>query len=346
MNKTHKLNYLSLLYFILRSSFLSILTPLILRQKENSLITMITGILLGFLFFLIYIHFTKKYSNQNLFEILESVLGQKIGFLLSSFFILSCLFYMALLFLNLTNFIYTEYLHETNFYILLLLIFIFVFYVTNKNIESLFKSAFIFFILSIIFFIIKAIGIFYDVDLSYLYTNLHIDIKTSFYYGIYSILPIFCLCIAPINKIKDHDNLIKYQIITYFLTSLILLLSMFFIITILGPNLANAYFYPEFHLLKSVKLLGFIEKIESILSIGFIFDLYLCLVLLSFTLKEYFKRYSKKFLYVVTFILLFIFCSIYSLSNIKFLVEITFDLFVILLLIFNLILINDKLKNY
>ena len=346
MNKIQKSNYLSLLYFVLRSSFLSILTPLILRQKENSIITMISSIFLGFLFFLVYVYFTKKNPNKNLFEIFESVLGKKVGFILSSFFILSCLFYLSLLFLNLTNFIYTEYLHETNFYILLFLIFLFVFYVTNKSIESLLKGSFIFFIISVFLFVIKTIGIFYDIDLSYLHTSFHIDLKTSVSYGIYTVLPLFCLLIIPIHNIKNNKFLITKQILTYFFTTFILFLNIFFIITILGPNLANAYFYPEFHLLKSVRILGFIEKIESILSMSFIFDLYLCLVLICFVLKEYFKRYFNKLLYFSVFIFLFIFCSIYSISNIKFLVEITFDLFIILLFIFSLILANDKIKDY
>lgn len=346
MNKVHKLNYLSLLYFVLRSSFLSILTPLLLKQKENAFITMILGILLGFLFFMIYLHFTNRYQKNNLFEIIEMIFGKVIGFILNSFFILSLLFLMSLLFLNLTNFIYTEYLHETNFYILLFLVFLFVFYVTSKNIESLLKSSFIFLILSILLFMIKTIGIFYDIDLSYLHSTFHVDIKTSLYYGIYMNLPLFCLLIFPIDRIKDHQNLKKYQIFTYFFTNCILLLSMFFIITVLGPNLANAYFYPEFHLLKSVRILGFIEKIESILSMSFIFDLYLCLVLLCFTLKEYFNKYFNKYVYDIIFILLFVFCSIYSLSNIKFLTQITFDLFSILLLIFGLIFIKNKVcKN-
>jgi len=344
MNKLHKLNYLSLLYFILRSSFLSILTPLLLKLKYEGFFVMMIGIIVGFLLFMVYVSFTSHDPNSGLFDHIENFFGKKIGFILNTLFMISMLFYMALLFLNLTNFIYTEFLNDTSFYILLFLIFLFVFYVTTKDMETLCKSSFLFFILSILLFVIKFLGIFSDINFSYI-TSSHLHhsyIKEWLSYGLYSITPLFCLSIIPMNNIKNNENIKKYQIFTYFFTSLMLLLSLFFILTVLGPNLANAYYFPEFHLLKSVKILGFIEKIESILSMGFIFDMYLCLVLLSFTLKSYMKKYFHFYFFPISFILLFFFCSFYSLSNIQFLVEITFYLFLISFLIFTFIYFKNK----
>jgi len=66
-----------------------------------------------------------------------------------------------------------------------------------------------------------------------------------------------------------------------------------FILSIYGVNLATLFQYPEFHLLKRLSLIGFIERFEDVLSIQWIFGYILAIVLSLYAVKKYICSYLK-----------------------------------------------------
>jgi hypothetical protein len=61
---------------------------------------------------------------------------------------------------------------------------------------------------------------------------------------------------------------------------------MLIITTVFGPKLVFLYQYPEFHLLKQVAILGFHTRLESILALQWIYDVFILVTLGIFFLKE------------------------------------------------------------
>ena len=55
---------------------------------------------------------------------------------------------------------------------------------------------------------------------------------------------------------------------------------------ILGANLVDIYRYPEYMTLKKIKLFNFVEKVENIVSITWIFDLFITLAVSGNNMKE------------------------------------------------------------
>ena len=193
MNKISQLNYLSLFYFLLRSSFFPLLLPLLLPLENISLLSMILAILFGYFLLTIFFTVQNRFADKNILDAMEDGFGKKIGFFINSFLCFVVFLLMVIQMLHLTNFIYTEYLNETSFFVLVLLFFLSTFYVAHKGLESLCKSCFLFFILSIFLFLVKCFGVISEVDPMYLlpFKITHPFLKETFSFCTFYILPLF-----------------------------------------------------------------------------------------------------------------------------------------------------------
>lgn len=70
-------------------------------------------------------------------------------------------------------------------------------------------------------------------------------------------------------------------------------MAFFFVVAVLGPELAQLYQYPEFHVLKRISIGGFIERVESTLSLRWIFYIFTTLVFGLYFIKQYIKTTFK-----------------------------------------------------
>ena len=97
------------------------------------------------------------------------------------------------------------------------------------------------------------------------------------------------------------------MIITYVIANSIMLIVFFLILTVLGPNLANLYQFPEYDLLKKVSLVGFIERTETTVSLRWIFYIFIMVVMgitfISKYIKHTFKIKNKKTKRIINYIL-------------------------------------------
>ena len=87
----------------------------------------------------------------------------------------------------------------------------------------------------------------------------------------------------------DNQHYNRNVIITYFLSSITLMLTTFFIISIFGPHLALLYQYPEYHLLKLINISGFISRVEGIIALHWLFDLFSFIVMGLYFIIKYIK---------------------------------------------------------
>lgn len=295
MNKIHITGYSALLYFIYRSTFLTISLPMLLPFHGDSLLICLFGSILGFFLFLGYLYlFEKKQENSIIVWIHKKGKG-KLGFFINTFLMILILLFSFFLLHNLIDFIQFEYLQNTPTFLLYFLIFGTVLFLGFQDFDTISRASFIFLLISIFFYFIKIIGLFDSVQIQNIKPIFQKDIFSLFFssirYAIYTTLPLFLLLLVSKENIIPKKNVIKKTKWVYIITSLALFIQLFLILTVMGSHMLSIYVYPEFHLLSNVRILGFLDRLGPILSIQWIIDMVLCIALCFIYAKSYFFHY-------------------------------------------------------
>lgn len=267
-------------YFIMRCAFVGItINNLILIAKQDSYISIIFGFILGFIPLLLFLYIMDYRKNYNFPELITHLFGKVIG---KGINILLCIFMMSLsiiIFWNLTNLINSQYLSKTPAIVVGTVFFFPTIYLLFKGPSVIGKSSVILFYFSIILCVLPFIGLIFQINIGNIFPILDEGLipvlKGTHQYLANNILPIFLIMSFPKDMIHDQKKFNKRIIITYCIVGFILFSTFFLTLSIFGVKLATLYQYPEFHLLKRVSIIGFIQRIESTLSIQWIFDLFM-----------------------------------------------------------------------
>lgn len=95
----------------------------------------------------------------------------------------------------------------------------------------------------------------------------------------------------------------QHMLKTYAISCIILIATIIYINGILGEELVHIYRFPEYMVLKQLKLFRFIEKVENILSIAWIFNIFILLMMSIHSLKELLPNKKPKL--ITSIILIF-----------------------------------------
>lgn len=95
----------------------------------------------------------------------------------------------------------------------------------------------------------------------------------------------------------------KYMLTTYSLTCLLIIATIIYVNGILGEEIVHIYRFPEYMVLKQLKLFQFIEKVENILSIAWIFNIFILLMTSIHSIKELLPNKKPKIITVIILIL-------------------------------------------
>jgi hypothetical protein len=156
-----------------------------------------------------------------------------------------------------------------------------VIYILSKKELVIYRISSILFFILLFFFIISIIILLPNIELSNLmYTNTSIKdvIISSIYYAILSTVPTF---------ITRKDNTYNIDIRkTYIFSSISLLLLIFIIYLIIGPDLANIIRYPEYIALKSIHISEVLTNIENMFSLVWLIDLLMFIISSANRIKD------------------------------------------------------------
>lgn len=279
MKKINLSNYNTLLFFLFRASFVGACSAnLLMIAKQDSLISLIFASILGFIPLIIYYLLIKSYPRKNIIEIINEVFGKTFGTIINIILGLFVLFHSSLIFRNLINFISSQFLYQTPDLIIGSIFIIAIIYSLYQGIHAITRSSTILFYIFSFLFITSLIGLTNQVDLSNFLPVLEHGIspvvKGTYNYLTFNILPVYILTIIPYNEIDKHNKFLKNTIIFYILSILSIIIVCFSIIAVYGIKFSNLIEYPEFHLLKRIDIFGFLQRIENILAIQWIFDIY------------------------------------------------------------------------
>ena len=185
-----------------------------------------------------------------------------------------------------------------------------VFRACKKGLTTIAKVGEILMPISFILFIFAGLGLikYFKVEsfLPVLTTNTPSLLKGTLYYTFYSTAPFLLLLNVETKKNK--------YVLKYLFSSLTVIIMALFIIGVLGPNLIKIYRYPEYMTLKKIKLFDFIEKVENIISVAWLFDLFMTLSIAGNNLKECLPKKGLKVTFPILLFLLYLvtlLCGIY-----------------------------------
>lgn len=286
------LEYNSLLWFIIRGCFIGVsLNNIIYISKQDSTISVLLAILLGFIPLMLYF-FIRNYEPNLTIADKNKLLFNRFGKVINIFEALLALGFSIMILGDLTHFISSQFLYHTSSIIISISFMILIVYALLKGLTAISKASLIVFYICIIIALLIMIGLIFNINITnfqpILYNGLNPVFKSSLIILAYNILPIFFLLAIPKNNVRQDNT--KINIIFYLISMLSILNTSFMTIAIFGVDLSLLYEYPGFHLLRQVNIGEFVDRIEIFLSIEWIISmcimLMFCLYFCNYTLKK------------------------------------------------------------
>lgn len=295
---TSKLENFSVNYFLTRALFLGIgFSVIIGLSKQDSFLSFSVGTLIGSLL-IFFINKIQKYKGEKtLSDVLKEMKG--LGIFLR---IILILYALALLCEGLTFiqlFASSFFLIRTPIWFISLPLAILLIRIAKNGPTTTFRVATCLFPISVLLTLLSLCALCGYANLeniSPILVTPPIDfLKSVFYYTTLSVSPSILMLIT--NKSKSTWS--------YLFGSFTLIAKMFLIIAIVGPLLASIYRFPEYIILKEIKILDFIEKIENIVALSWIFDVFVYLSMASLMAKELIPKKGRHVLHAILVLLCF-----------------------------------------
>ena len=319
-------------YFVSKSSMFGIGYFLLLNiNNKNAYISIILGTILviGIMYF--YSLIRNNIKNNNLIKVLKS------SFIGNIYNILLILFYLYLLCITIlifTTFINSFYLIKTPKLFIIIPFILLSIYLSFKEKRVLTDlSVLMFYFSLLIVFIFSLLLIPYNEFSNIMpilnYNTNNILIGSLIYASITSI---------PLILTINYDNNFKDTLKNYLIASLLNLLIILGCTLSLG-NLINIYRFPEYAVLKQIRLLDFIENIENISTFGWYAESFVFISLIIANIKEALPRKYNKFSLSIITLLSVILASIIIGNNYELLLKL-FYLHPVILFIFLFIFIS------
>lgn len=274
---------------LITALFPGIINPLLLNISKNaSLISLLISMFLGTIPLFMILTISKSITTESLNDYIINnfgVLGKVLNVILMAIAIF-------ILFLNswlIIDFIISQFLTRTSYYFIAIVFFTIIGYTINKGIETTSRTIFV--LTGLVSIIMVALWI-----CLIPYTNLnnlkpYIDvtstriIKSSILNTVYISMPlVYLLDLKHITS--DKENFEKRIIKGYTISSLIILVFIFFILAVYGIELSTILTYPIYALFKKIQILGFIERIENFAAIQIIVVFYIQAAYLIYYIKE------------------------------------------------------------
>lgn len=264
----------------------------------DSWLTIIIAYLIGLIPLFLTIYIANYKPNLNIFEKNLNLFG-KLGIIINISISIIYLTIAITLLYNVTSFINTQFLYHTPMFLTSFLLITLAIYGTSKGINVISHLSIILMTGNIILFILSTTSLIQEIHIDYLLpilkTNPHNILITSIKLAIINTLPLFIILIIPKNNITNQEKYNKSIIITYILGMLISFIIITSTITTLNIYLTKVFEYSEYIALKKIKLFGFLERVENIISIKWITESFIYITLIIYSLT---KNINKKHNYI------------------------------------------------
>ncbi len=335
----------SVVYFLTRSLFLGFGISLLFSiSSKDAYLGAICGLLVGIFLTFIYSYLIKKKGDKSILDILSNkgILGIIVRIILIAVSFIILLYMLV----SYKEFVGAFLLVNSPELYFLIPIIILTLYLALKGFKIISRVASCLIPFSIILSLISFVGlvVFFEPSnfLPILSTKFDGFVKTAFAFAGISFLPNL-LTIHLKGDIKGYTKI-------YILASSFIILTIICVNGVFGPALVNIFRFPEYMVLKQLKLFKFIEKIENVISCSWILDLFITMSMAIFSLKELIgTKHAKKITIALVLGALFILEIFFDTDYINelkiYYILPNLSLILILLTLFSLYLVLRKIKD-
>ena len=291
MKKTSYLELASIVIIQTVTTFFGISISILKEDAGiNSWLSALISYIIGIIPILIIIYISNYNKEERLNEKINSLFGKKIGFIINILFSLLLLSLGITLLYNINNFILSQFLYRTPFLVSCTLLMILIIYSANKGINVITKVALLLLMINIGLYTINILALVEHIDITnfmpILKENTSNIIPSAIKISCINYLPLLTILIIPKNKLTVPKSYTKTIIIAYIIGAII---SFGLVITtfgVLGIDLVNTFEYSEYIVLRKIKILGFLERIENIISLQWIIGSYVYLTIIMYTISK------------------------------------------------------------
>lgn len=310
--KTESLCISSIVYHLLRTSAVGIsYTNILFHAKENGYLSVIIGFVFGFIPLLIYLYIMDSNPDLNIVQVNEKIFGKFFGKIINTVLCLFIFLFTIITFWNLGDFVNSQFLNATPTLAITIAFLIPIIYILYKGFNTIARTALILFYVNILAFLLIVFSLTPQIELNNLLPFMEDGIvpilKGSYNFVAYNLLPLFILTIIPKKNIINNNKTKKHFIFMYMLSSLAIILIILMITGIFGINLAQTFAYPEYHVLKRISLFNSLQRLESMISLTWLFAFYITLSLSLYyvceNIKVTFNITNKKIISIIILII-------------------------------------------
>jgi len=289
----------SMLTFCIISPILGISSYNVIKLAEVDLIpAIIIGFLIGIIPLLMYFYINNYKKELAIHELTIKIFGKPIGIIVNTLLLIFASIIASTFMFDLVTFITTQFLSETPFLLIGILFSLVVIYAIHKGIETISRVSLILITINAILFLIAVFGLFQSAQLDNLKPYLEYGLTRPFKGGIHvlliNIVPLFLLTMISKNEITDQKKIKKNIILAYLFSFIICFGVGFFTMSVLGINLAKIFQYPEYIVLKKVNLFEFLDRIENLVSMQWMFGLFMIITISSYFIFKMIRKDDNK----------------------------------------------------
>ena len=296
--KLNNMEFSILNYFLTRAFFIGITFSCLTRIiKQDAWIVPLISIFIGLMFILLINYIFNYKENMCISEKIKNLFNSKISILINILLILIAIFYNIANSVNLNNFIHTQFLNKTPILVISILFMLVILYILTKGINVITETSVVIFYVCVMLVFISFIGLSAKFSLPNLkplfqYNSKELFKSLRFYYA-FNITPMLFLTIIPKSNIKN-PKIIKSISLSFILSTITTFISIILILGVFGYELTTLYEYPEFQVLKQISLIGVSSRIESILVMQWLFDLFIFNVFIIYFICNNIKKIANK----------------------------------------------------
>lgn len=278
--KTWKINSAQLAAFI---AFL-IVTPttgisilnIIKLGGVDAYISVILMTIFGLIPLYMVIYISNYNHKLNIIDVNIDIFGKTFGKLIN--YLLFIIYFIIALCtsFSIDYLIVSQFLNETPITFMSLMFGLVTIYNLSKGFQNMSRVSYILFFINVGLVILGFIGLIPTFEFSNLKPILEHGMKNPIIGALSitstNILPILVMLVIPKDNIIDKENFSKKLIRNYFIANLVILSIVVMCIGNLGIYLSKLFQYPEYFVLKKISFLDFIDRIENIVTIKWVFS--------------------------------------------------------------------------
>lgn len=290
--KINSLQYVSLMAFPIIGTIIGIGSQILfVNSSIDSYLSIIVEGVLG-LFYLKMLFFVLNYRGDlSLFDISREILGKKVGNVCNFVLCLIGVVIATTSLFSISNFVSSQYLIRTPLFLVSVLLIIVVIFNVSKGFQVISRVGMVILFINFSLFFVAGIGLIPDIKMDNIMPFMGEGIGNVFKGGILlmftNIIPSFLIGAVKMDRITDKEKVKKYGTFIYIFSLVICFCIIFLTVTALGKYLISMYQYPEYLVMQKISFMNFIDRIENLIAMQWIFGAVMYISIAIYFITEF-----------------------------------------------------------